>query len=77
MDKYAQMLLDRCYQSYIMGGDIFTFNFPVEKPNIVEKYIKALDYLVSEDFIQIVFQSEKRARFSITDKGIEYGNKQI
>lgn len=77
MDKYAQMLFERCFQSYLMGGDIFTFNFPVEKPHIVEKYIKALEYLVKEDFIQVVFQSEKRVRFSITEKGIDYGNKQI
>ena len=77
IDKYGQMLFDRCFQSYIMGGDKYCFNFPTEKPNITERYQNALKELEENGLIEIHFLSEKRVRFSLTDKGVEYGNKQI
>lgn len=68
-------ILDRLYQSYIMGGDIYTYNFNTENPSKI-KYIQDMLASLAEDgYFSIKSMNEKRARLLILDKGIDFGNR--
>lgn len=77
MNSYERTLLDRAYQSYVTGGDSYAFSFPTGKFAFERAlYIEAAHKLESEAMLQVVSQSEKRIRIRLTDKGIDYGNRQ-
>lgn len=74
MDKYEDEILSRLYQSYVMGGDIYSYLYKTENP--LEKEIKkrAIKLLEEKGYLEILSLGDKKARIAITDAGIEYGN---
>lgn len=77
MNKYALTIMDRAYQSYVTGGDSYTFTYPYGK-NAFERplFADAIEQLVADGMLEIASQSEKRMRLRLTDKGIDFGNRQ-
>ena len=75
MNKYEAEIFQRAYQSYLMGGDLHVVNYN-KKPEINKKNAEAVQALKQKELIEITFESEKRVRFYLTDKGIEYGSLQ-
>jgi hypothetical protein len=75
MTAEREEILDRLYQSYIMGGDVFTYNFGTASPQKISYIQNMLRELEAEEYFTIKFMNEKRARLLIADKGIEFGNK--
>lgn len=75
MNKYEAEIFQRAYQSYLMGGDLHVVNYN-KKPEINKKNEEAIHALEESGYIEITFESEKRVRFYLTDKGIEYGSLQ-
>ena len=77
MNSYEENILDRAYQSFVMGGDVFTLNFPVGKKAFEKQlYIEAAESLEKQGMVEISHRSEKRLRMRITEKGIDFGNRQ-
>ncbi len=73
MDQKETEIFSRAYQSYLMGGDLHIVNF--NKRNDINKANEnAVDHLQELGYINITFKSEKRIKFTLTDKGIEYGS---
>lgn len=75
MDQYESEIFSRAYQSYLMGGDLHIVNFN-KRPEVNKKNEAATDSLQKKGLIEITFKSEKRVKFYLTDKGIEYGSLQ-
>jgi hypothetical protein len=75
MTAEREEILDRLYQSYIMGGDVFTYNFNTANPKTLEYLQNMLKDLEKEEYFTIKFMNEKRARLQILDKGIDFGNR--
>ncbi len=67
-------IFERVYQSYITGGDIYTYNFKNATTSEIEKILIALKNLENQGLIEILMTNEKRARMSITPDGINHGN---
>lgn len=77
MNSYEENILDRAYQSFVMGGDVFTLNFPTGKKAYERQlYIDAAKSLEKQSRVEIVSCTEKRMRMRITENGIDFGNRQ-
>jgi hypothetical protein len=77
MNKYKETILDRAYQSYVTGGDSYTFNYPTGKKAFEKDlYVKAIKELEADGMLTIASVGEKRMRLKLTDAGIDYGNRQ-
>ncbi len=77
MNKYEETILDRAYQSYVTGGDSYTFNYPQGKKAFEKaSYVEAIEKLEEEGMLIIASRTEKRMRIKLTDKGIDFGNRQ-
>jgi hypothetical protein len=77
MNNYEQTIMDRAYQSYVTGGDSYTFNYPVGKKAFERAiYVETIEKLEKDGMLEIVSVGEKRMRLRLTDKGIDYGNRQ-
>lgn len=74
MDKTQQLIFDRLYQSYLTGGDSYSFQFKTENPNKIECYTDAIEKLEEAGYVNILFKSDKKIRMSLTNKGIDYAN---
>lgn len=74
MSKKAEEIFDKLYQSYMMGGDVYCFRYNTKKDNLIEECKNAVKELEELGYITIKFQSDDKARMTITDSGIEYGN---
>ncbi len=74
MDKIARTIMERAYQSYLCGGDVYTYRFESESKAMKMKYDKAVKYLEENKLAEIKFRSDDKVRLSLTDAGIEYGN---
>ena len=77
MLKEANAIFERVYQSYLMGGDTYSFYFKTEKEKEIEAYTKAVKKLESLGLVDLLFLSERKARMAITPEGISYGNDAI
>lgn len=77
MNSYEENIMDRAYQSFVMGGDVFTLNFPTGKKAYEKQlYVEAAQNLEKEGMLEIGSITEKRMRMRITEKGIDFGNRQ-
>lgn len=77
MNSYEENIMDRAYQSFVMGGDVFTLNFPTGKKAYEKQlYVEAAQNLEKEGMVEIGSITEKRMRMRITEKGIDFGNRQ-
>ena len=77
MNSYEENIMDRAYQSFVMGGDVFTLNFPTGKKAYEKQlYVEAAQNLEKEGMVEIGNITEKRMRMRITEKGIDFGNRQ-
>lgn len=74
MNKVTSTIFERAYQSYLCGGDVYTYRFESKSPLMTKKYNDAIKYLENEGLVVVKFMSEDKVRLTLTDKGIEYGN---
>lgn len=74
MDKTEEYIFYRLYQSYVTGGDSYSFVYKTEDMKIINEYKAAISSLSEKGYINVLYQSDKKTRMSVTDKGIDYGN---
>lgn len=74
MNKIASEIFDKLYQSYTMGGDVYCFKCNTKNPNQIKRFKDAINELESLGYVNIKFISDDKARMTITDNGIDYGN---
>ncbi len=74
MDKTELYIFSRLYQSYVMGGDSYSFLYKTDDENKIRHYKTTIDALENKGLLKILFQSDKKTRMALTDKGIDYGN---
>lgn len=74
MNKITSTIFERAYQSYLCGGDVYTYRFESKSPLMTKKYNDAIKCLENEGLVVVKFMSEDKVRLTLTDKGIEYGN---
>ncbi len=74
MDKNAAKIFSRMYQSYVTGGDTYTYQYKTDAPDEIEINKGAIRLLEEEGYLKILSMGDKKARLAITDKGIDYGN---
>lgn len=74
MNKIATEIFERAYQSYLCGGDIYTYRFSSKSEIMLKKYNEAINYLKENELIEVKFISSDKVKLNLTQKGIEYGN---
>ena len=74
MNKVTTTIFGSAYQSYLCGGDVYTYRFESKSPLMTKKYNDAIKYLEDNELVIVKFMSEDKVRLTLTDKGIEYGN---
>ena len=74
MNKIASEIFDKLYQSYTMGGDVYCFKYNTKNQNQIKRFKDAINELESLGYVNIKFISDDKARMTITDNGIDYGN---
>ncbi|WP_250278676.1 hypothetical protein [[Clostridium] colinum] len=74
MNKLTTTIFERAYQSYLCGGDVYTYRFESKSCLMMKKYTEAIKYLEDNGLVIVKFMSEDKVKLSLTDKGIEYGN---
>ena len=74
MNKIASEIFDKLYQSYTMGGYVYCFKYNTKNPNQIKRFKDAINELESLGYVNIKFISDDKARMTITDNGIDYGN---
>ncbi len=74
MNRLEHEIFDRAYQSYLCGSDQYSYKFKSLSENMLKKYKQALKNLSDNELIEIVLISENKAKLTITEKGINYGN---
>lgn len=74
MNKVTQTIFDRAYQSYLCGGDIYTYRFESKSILMTKKYNDALDLLTSKNLVEVKFKSDNKVKLALTEEGIVYGN---
>lgn len=74
MDNMEKYIFSRCYQSYLTGGDIYSFSYKNEDTNKIPEYKKAIKSLEDKGYITIIYDSEKKTRMALTNEGIDHGN---
>lgn len=70
----ATRIFGRVYQSYLTGGDTYTYYFKTDDPDQIEEIINSIEDLKNKGLIDVLHVSNKKARVSITSDGISYGN---
>lgn len=74
MINAATTIFNRVYQSYLTGGDTYTYYYKTDDTEQIKEITKAIEELSSRGLIDIIHQSTKKARMCITSEGISYGN---
>lgn len=74
MTKITQTIFDRAYQSYLCGGDVYTFRFESKSSLMAKKYDQAIKYLEDNNLAEIKFRSDDKVRLTLTEDGIIFGN---
>ena len=57
-----------------MGGDVYCFKYNTKNPTQIKRFKDAINELESLGYVNIKFISDDKARMTITDNGIDYGN---
>lgn len=74
MNKITTTIFERAYQSYLSGGNMYTYRFESKSVLMTKKYKDALKYLEEKNFIEIKQIDENKVKLCVLEKGIEYGN---
>lgn len=74
MNKITTEIFERAYQSYLCGADTYTYKFSSKINIMIKKYLDAIKFLEQNKLIIIKLLSEDKAKISLTENGIEYGN---
>ncbi len=74
MSETEIFIFNRLYQSYVTGGDTYNFIYKTDNKEKISEYCEAIKLLENKGYIHVLFQSDKKTRMSLTDKGIDYGN---
>lgn len=74
MNKITQTIFERTYQSYLCGGDVYTYRFESKSELMKKKYNDAIDLLTSKNLVEVKFKSDNKVRLILTEEGIVYGN---
>ncbi len=74
MINAATKIFNRVYQSYLTGGDTYTYYYKTDDKEQIQEITEAIKELESHGLIDIIHQSSKKARMCITSDGITYGN---
>ncbi len=74
MTNTAQKIFSRVYQSYLMGGDMYTYYYKANNENELSNILKSLKELEENGLIDIIHLGNKKARICITSEGITYGS---
>lgn len=74
MEKSEAYIFSRLYQSYVTGGDTYSFIYKTDDTDKINEYKNAVASLEKNGYIHILFQSDKKTRMCLTDKGIDYGS---
>lgn len=74
MNKISKEIFERAYQSYLCGGDTYTYRFSSKSEIMLKKYNDSIKYLEQEGLIKVKFISEEKVKLFLTEKGIEEGN---
>ena len=74
MNKITTTIFERAYQSYLCGGDVYTYRFESKSPLMMKKYTDAIKYLEDNELVIVKFMSKDKVRLTLTNKGIEYAN---
>lgn len=70
----ATKIFNRVYQSYLTGGDTYTFFFKTDNERTIQSITDAIKELESIGLVNILHINNKKARMCITPEGISYGN---
>ncbi len=74
MINAATKIFNRVYQSYITGGDTYTYYYKTDDRKEIDEITNAIGELSKNGLVDILYQSDKKARLCITHEGIAYGN---
>ncbi len=74
MNKITKTIFERAYQSYLCGGDVYTYRFESKSALMMKKYEEAIAYLEQNNLVLVKFKSDDKVRLVLTDEGIELGN---
>lgn len=74
MNKITQTIFDRAYQSYLCGGDVYTYRFESKSHLMTKKYNDAIELLTNKNLVEVKFKSDNKVRLTLTEEGIIYGN---
>ena len=70
----AKKIFSRVYQSYLMGGDMYTYYYKTHNELEIEDIKEAIHQLENDGLIDIIHIGSDRARVCITSEGITYGS---
>lgn len=74
MINMAKKIFSRVYQSYLTGGDTYTYYYKTDDDNELSQISEALKELENNGLIDIIHIGDKKARMCITSEGITYGS---
>lgn len=74
MINVATKIFSRVYQSYLTGGDTYTYYYKTDDERQIQEITDAIKDLENHGLIDIIHQNTKKARVCITPDGITYGN---
>ncbi len=74
MSDTAKIIFSRVYQSYLTGGDAYSFYYKTENENKINEINKAINELENTGLVEIIHQNSKKTKMCITSEGITYGN---
>lgn len=77
MTVTAKRIFNRVYQSYLTGGDTYTYFYKTTSENEILQINSAIDELKENGLVDIIHQNDKKARMCITPEGITFGNNNI
>lgn len=74
MINAATKIFSRVYQSYLTGGDTYTYYYKTDDEQQIQEISDAVKELEKNGLVDIIHQNPKKIRMSITPNGISYGN---
>lgn len=74
MINTATKIFSRVYQSYLTGGDTYTYYYKTDDEQKIQEISNAVKELEKNGLVDIIHQNTKKIRMSITSDGISYGN---